>query len=119
MTIAEMQQLAFECSRDHGFHDGETSADSNMIGTKLALIHSEVSEALEEIRTANENAFRSYRDAKGKPEGFVTELADAVIRIGDLCGWLDSLGYKVDLEKAVTDKMAFNLSRPFKHGRRF
>jgi hypothetical protein len=46
-----------------------------------------------------------------KPEGFVVELADAVIRIADLCG---ALG--LDLAAAIELKHAFNVSRPFRHG---
>ncbi len=42
------------------------------------------------------------------------ELADAVIRIADLCGHLG-----IDLEAAIDLKMAYNETRPFKHGKRF
>jgi len=49
---------------------------------------------------------------EGKPQGFKYELADAVIRIADLaeaCG--------VDLGGAIFEKMQFNCSRPFMHGK--
>lgn len=49
-----------------------------------------------------------------KPEGVAVELADAVIRIADLCGHLG-----IDLEAAIDLKMAYNETRPFKHGKRF
>ncbi len=42
------------------------------------------------------------------------ELADAVIRIADLCGHLG-----IDLDAVIEEKMAYNADRPYKHGKRF
>lgn len=53
-----------------------------------------------------------YRGSK--PEGVAVELADAVIRIADLCGYLG-----IDLDAVISEKMAYNETRPFKHGKRF
>lgn len=50
----------------------------------------------------------------GKPEGIAVELADAVIRIADLCG---ALG--IDLEEVIAKKMGYNESRPYRHGKRY
>lgn len=45
----------------------------------------------------------------------VTRAHDnAVIRIADLCGHLG-----IDLEAAIDLKMAYNETRPSKHGKRF
>lgn len=41
-------------------------------------------------------------------------LAGAVIRIADLCGYLG-----IDLDAVISEKMAYNETRPFKHGKRF
>lgn len=49
-----------------------------------------------------------------KPEGVAVELADAVIRIADLCGHLG-----IDLDAVIEEKMAYNADRPYKHGKRF
>ena len=49
-----------------------------------------------------------------KPEGVAVELADAVIRIADLCGYLG-----IDLDAVIEEKMAYNAGRPYKHGKRF
>ena len=83
--------------------------DVNAVGMKLALVHSEVSEALEAVRDGKYVAY----EKDGKPEGMVVELADTVIRIFHLC---DLLG--LDLEDAVERKMAANQKRPYRHGGR-
>ncbi len=72
--------------------------DTYKIPGALALIHSEVSEALE--------AFRH-----GDKENFTEELADTVIRVLDL-----SYGLGVDLPKAIVEKLAKNKGRGFRHG---
>ena len=56
-------------------------------------------------------------EAKGREGDYCVksiERADAVIRIADLCGHLG-----IDLEAASDLKMAYNETRPFKHGKRF
>jgi NTP pyrophosphatase (non-canonical NTP hydrolase) len=91
--INQLCQAAFENAKSKGWHD-----EPRETGTLLALVHSEVSEALE-------------ADRKGDTENFTEELADVCIRIFDLCG---SRG--IDLEAAIFDKMAKNRLRPHKHG---
>lgn len=108
MVIKEMQQQAFDNSEKHGFHTGEANTN---IPSKMMLIVTEIVEALEEYRDAKPNV---YLGEGGKPEGVVIELADAVIRIGDLVGML-----KGDLQSAVEMKMAFNLGREHMHGKAF
>lgn len=78
----------------------------------LMLVVSELAEAVEEYRDPAVNlAEVRYRDSDGKPEGFGVELADAVIRIADLCGHLG-----IDLGEAVEVKASFNETRPHRHG---
>lgn len=57
-----------------------------IVPEKLTLVHSEVSEALEDYRVAKMN---TTENAKGKPEGFRSEVADVVIRVFDLAGALE------------------------------
>lgn len=72
----------------------------SIVAQKLALIHSEVSEAMEGHR-------------KGLPDDHLpdrsmieVELADAIIRIGDLAGALS-----LDVAGAVREKLTYNKNR--------
>ena len=69
---------------------------------------SEVSEALECYRESEPPLH--YRD-DGKPEGIVSELADIVIRVLDLC---EHMGYP--LVEAMSRKADYNDGRPYRHG---
>lgn len=75
-----------------------SGSDDYKIPAKLALIHSEASEALE--------AFRN-RDI----ENFAEELADATIRIIDL-----AYGIEIDLDSAIRAKIEKNRARAYRHG---
>lgn len=77
----------------------------------LALIHSEISEALEDYRAGKAPNDLEF-DEKGKPCGIPSELADVVIRICDLCAF-----HGIDLEEAIMEKMAYNRTRERMHGK--
>ena len=104
LTIKKLITESHNTARLKGWWDEEVN-----IGEKIALMHSELSEALEEYRSHGEK--KLYRGPDGKPEGFIFELADTIIRIADLCGKLD-----LNLEKALQIKMEFNQTRPYRHG---
>ena len=76
---------------------------------KIALMHSELSEALEATRNNNPES--------KKIPGFShveEELADCVIRIMDFAGH-----FGLDLSEAIIAKIEHNSSRPHKHGKKF
>jgi len=77
--------------------------DDRNNGEMIALMHSELSEALEELRK---------EDCNIKLVG--EELADCVIRIMDFCQ-----AREIDLEKEILKKIKKNRKRPYKHGKKF
>lgn len=95
---AEINNLVTLChsrSKAAGWHDKQRE-----VGTMIALIHSEVSEALEGFRKDLMDDHLPHR-----PMAEV-ELADAVIRICDLAG---KEGF--DLGGAIMEKLEYNLHR--------
>ena len=105
MTINELIRDAHERAKAKGWWPDDQPVN---VPEKLCLVHSEISEALESYRNGEPNIFMADG---GKPEGFAIELADAVIRIADLCGHLG-----IDLAYAVAVKSEFNERRPYRHG---
>lgn len=117
MTITELVGQSHDLAKEKGWHDVPRSPLE-----ALCLIHSEISEACEEYRKPLYGPTAIYRSfvpptevdgPRAKPEGFPIELADAVIRIADLCGELG-----IDLEEAIRIKHEYNKTRPYRHGKK-
>jgi NTP pyrophosphatase (non-canonical NTP hydrolase) len=106
VKLNELVVTSHEISRKSGWYDGEHAKRN--IGEMLMLIVTEVAEAMEDYRTGNMD--HAYEGCN-KPVGFASEIADIVVRVGDLCGYLN-----IDLEQAVSEKMFFNASRGYRHG---
>ena len=132
MTIDSLMKEAHECAVEHGWWENERN-----FGEQIALMHSELSEALEEYRkygldgaptehcrfgwllyqgTESEHGEKPWPffhdDGVGmKPEGIAAEMADLLIRAFDTCA-----RYKIPLAEALRVKMAYNRTRPYRHG---
>ncbi len=118
--LQELSVEAYENSKDKGFHDNPKS-----FGDDIALMHSELSEALEDYRAGRAPNEIWYEEADGskhesfaepgtalrKPCGIPSEMADVIIRVLDFCG-----KYDIPIERAVWEKMRFNSTRPRMHG---
>jgi len=126
--INELAKEIHAINVENGFYDEE---ERNM-GEILALIHSEVSEALECDRKGlycsdltnarvswdkyDEYSNEAFKHAfrKNIKDTFEDELADILIRV------LDLAAYKgIDLERHVALKMKYNAMRQRKHGKRY
>jgi NTP pyrophosphatase (non-canonical NTP hydrolase) len=105
-TINQLVTEAHANAVSKGWWDEDRS-----FGEVIALIHSEVSEALEFYREGHAIDELFYTKDGTKPDGIPAEFADIIIRIFDACGRWD-----VDLETAITEKMEYNTTRPHKHG---
>ena len=100
--------LSRYCTLVHVWMQRQGFWESDNFGEKIALIHSELSEALEASRK------NLLSDHVPNMTGVEEELADTLIRLFDLCGHL-----QIDVEDVIRRKMQFNLDRPFKHGKKF
>ena len=111
MNLNELAGAVHQTALAKGWYDTERSFPE-----VIALMHSELSEALEAYRdTGTEQLAEMWHSAPGngtiKPEGAVVELADAIIRILDTCAF-----YGMDIQGALDAKMAYNETRPYRHG---
>lgn len=93
MTLEELSVLIMKQAKEKGFG---TTTDEIDVPEKIALIHSEVSEAFEAYR---------HKNIDGK-DGLKEELGDAIQRILHLAGCLD-----IDLEAAILKKLKHNENR--------
>ena len=100
LGIRNTQFLCHNLAKHSGWWDGIDVTDKNIIGTKLCLVHSEVSEALEGVRKDTMDSHLPHRKT------VEVELADAIIRIFDLAGAMN-----LDVAGALIEKLAYNQQR--------
>ncbi len=127
-TIGALQEAVHQNAKSKGFYDNP----NQNFGEKCMLIVSEIAEALEahrkdhradlnrfetpyegqrDLTMANWRKIRFESDVKDTVED---ELADSLIRILDLAGWMG-----IDLERHVLLKMEYNSGRERLHGKQY
>ena len=123
-SLNQLSVRVHQANKDKGFYDEPTED-----GTRIALMHSEVSELLEANRKGktveeginitdllvieDDTSFKKAYESvvKGTEE---EEVADIAIRN------LDWSGFKgVDLETHIALKLRYNSLRPHKHGKKY
>jgi len=94
-SVNKLTDFCYNQSKNAGWHDNPRE-----IGTMLMLVVSEIAEAMEGDRKD------LMDDHLPNRKMIEVELADAVIRIGDLAGKLG-----LDLGGAIDEKLAYNRNR--------
>ena len=118
-NLNDLRDLCLKIANEKGFTESS-------IGEDIALMHSELSEALEDHRKGREPSWVWYETKSGestishnddgqpnKPCGIPIEIADLIIRSLHFCGKHD-----IDIQQAVNQKIEFNRTRPYKHGKK-
>jgi NTP pyrophosphatase (non-canonical NTP hydrolase) len=143
MEISKLVKDAHEDAVNKGFYDcpecggvnafclkceGSGFDNDRNIGELLMLVVSELGEAVEAHRKGRFSQTSKYEydcsketlpDYDGETfkcwikDTFEDKLADAVIRIADMCRYLG-----IDLEKHIKLKIKYNATREYKHGKK-
>lgn len=107
-TAVNFQQLA-DLIYSQMFHQGFWDGQQSNMGSKIALMHSELGEATEADR-------KGITSSEHIPDftGLEEEFADTIVRILDVAG-----RHKMRLGEAIIAKMHFNIERSKMHGKAY
>lgn len=124
MELKEISKEIYSVNVSKGFWEDK---EHKNVGESLMLCVSELSEALEAHRKshyctltdAERNAYKlepinMERFEKEVKNTFEDEIADTMIRLLDL-----SEGFGIDIEWHIRQKVNYNKSRPYKHGKAY
>ena len=100
ISIISPKAIAYNAAR-HGWRVKQNTTDKD-IPELIALMHSELSEALEAYRNGTK---------PGEDHCIGEEMADLIIRAFHFCYMFD-----IDIAKEVTKKHIKNIQRPYRHG---
>ena len=110
MRIEELVKESHKTALEKGFWGNDN------IPEKIMLVVTELAEAVEALRHGKMQ-ITSY-DTNGmrcwEKDTFEDEIADAFIRLADLCGHLN-----IDINFFLTKKMQYNKGRAYRHGKKF
>lgn len=108
----ELAKDIYEANKEKGFWDKERN-----VGEMLMLVTSELGEAMEahrKNRVADWGRFdyKNVAFTECIKDTFEDELADAIIRLLDMCG-----GLGIDIQRHITEKLKYNATRERLHGK--
>jgi len=121
MTLNDKSKEIHEYAKHKGFGDMPRET-----GTLLMLIVSELSEAMEadrKVKYAQEEAFERGLHVGGNwkacfeeyiKDTFEDEIADAFIRLLDLCG-----ARNINIDYFIEQKLKYNQTREYRHGKKY
>ena len=110
-SLSMVQKIIHQISISKGWYEKN---DKRTFGDIIALLHCEISEAMEEYRKGVPPDVIYYlEDSRGylKPEGIAVEFADVLIRLLDTAAH-----HEIPLTQALFEKIEYNKTRPWRHG---
>lgn len=120
-TVRQLVEESHDTAVEKGWW--EEGVGNRPLLEQLMLMVTELAEAAEEVRSGHQvgdtyySSTRNVTDEAGvvlpKPEGFMAELADVYIRIGDTIG---AYGLTDSFLLVLDEKLRYNKSRPYRHG---
>jgi NTP pyrophosphatase (non-canonical NTP hydrolase) len=103
LPLNELAAVIYDGNRQKGFWD-----ENRTLPHCVALIMTELAEAIEaDTKNLQDDKLPQYH-------GVHVELGDAFIRLFDLIGRLG-----IDIAAIVDAKLAYNATRPYKHGKKY